>query len=135
MKFQFLKSLSILGLASLTLASCGSANKSISCDGIKVYDNLEQAQDDGMDRIPLVSFTADQEKFTRGLIYRLFKTATDDEPLKWCTFYSAVEKCEQLKKEHPHKIRVINEIKEFYFREAKFYGIDLEQQFRRKKYG
>ena len=67
MKFQFLKSLSILGLASLTLASCGSANKSISCDGIKVYDNLEQAQDDGMDRIPLVSFTADQEKFNFNL--------------------------------------------------------------------
>ena len=84
---------------------------------------------------PETTTTADQEKFTKGVIHRLFKTATDDEPLKWCTFYSAVEKCEQLKKEHPHKIRVINEIKEFYFREAKFYGIDLEQQFRRKKYG
>ena len=84
---------------------------------------------------PETTSAADQEKFTKGVIYRLFKIATDDEPVKWRTFYSAVEKCEQLKKEHPHKIRVINEIKEFYFREAKFYGIDLEQQFRRRKYG
>ena len=71
----------------------------------------------------------------KGLIHRLFKTPADDAPIKWRTFYSAVEKCEQLRKKYPHKMRVINEIKEFFFREAKFYGIDLEQQLRRKKYG
>ena len=81
---------------------------------------------------PETTTSADQEKFTKGVIYRLFKTASGDEPIKWLTFYSAVEKCEQLKKENPHKMRVINEIKEFFFREAKFYGVDLEQQLRRK---
>ena len=84
---------------------------------------------------PETTSAADQEKYMKGLIHRLFKTPADDAPIKWRTFYSAVEKCEQLRKKHPHKMRVINEIKEFFFREAKFYGIDLEQQLRRKKYG
>ena len=84
---------------------------------------------------PETTTAADQEKFTRGLIYRLFKTASDDKPLKWHTFYSGVETCEQLKKAHPHKIRFINEIKEFFIRESKFHGVDLERQLRRKKYG
>lgn len=84
---------------------------------------------------PETTTSADQEKFTKAIIYRLFKKDTGDMPAKWRTFHSALEKCEQLKKEYPHKIRVINEIQEFYFREARFYGIDLEQQFRRRKYG
>ena len=84
---------------------------------------------------PETTTSADQEKFTRGVIDRLFKSATDDEPVKWRTFFSAVEKCELLKKEHPHKIRVINEIKEYFFREARFFGINLEHQISRKKYG
>ena len=84
---------------------------------------------------PETTTSADQEKFTKAIIYRLFKKDTGDMPAKWRTFHSALEKCEQLKKEYPHKIRVINEIQEFYFREARFYGIDLEQQFRRRKHG
>jgi len=54
MKFKSLKALSILGLASLTLVSCGSKPKSISCDGLNFYGD------------PL-SYTADQEKIVINL--------------------------------------------------------------------
>ena len=49
MKFKSLKTLSILGLASLTLISCSSKPKSISCDGINWMGSS-------------FKFTADQEK-------------------------------------------------------------------------
>ena len=49
MKFKSLKTLSILGVASLTLISCGSKPKSISCDGYQMFGAS-------------FKFTADQEK-------------------------------------------------------------------------
>ncbi len=49
MKFKSLKTLSILGVASLTLISCGSKPKSISCDGYQMFGASYK-------------FTADQEK-------------------------------------------------------------------------
>ena len=48
MNLKFLRNLSFLGLASLTLVSCGSKPKSISCDGINFFGPI--------------SFIADQEK-------------------------------------------------------------------------
>tara|TARA_Y100000994_G_C15531711_1_gene376037 strand:- start:281 stop:694 length:414 start_codon:yes stop_codon:yes gene_type:complete len=50
MKFKSLKTISILGLTSLTLISCGSKPKSISCDGLDFYGTP-------------ISYTADEETF------------------------------------------------------------------------
>ena len=51
MKFKSLKTLSILGFASLTIISCGSKPKSISCDGLNILGAT-------------ISYTADQEKIS-----------------------------------------------------------------------
>ena len=59
MKFKSLKTLSILGVASLTLISCGSKPKSISCDGLDFFG------------IP-IAYTADQEKFVLGDLTYIF---------------------------------------------------------------
>ena len=59
MKFKSLKTISILGLTSLTLISCGSniEPQSIACDGYTYTVSLEN----DMIFVPL-SYTADQEK-------------------------------------------------------------------------
>ena len=54
MNLKALRNLSFLGLAGLTLVSCGSKPKSISCDGLNFYGD------------PL-SYTADQEKIVINL--------------------------------------------------------------------
>jgi len=79
MKFKSFKDSSILGLVCFTLLSCGSANKSISCDGIKVYENLEKAQDEGWTKNPIVSFTVDQEKINVDFNGNLYSTQFADK--------------------------------------------------------
>ena len=74
-----------------------------------------------------------QEAFQRHLINRLFRIPSLGERIKWKTFYSELAKFKKLKKKYPHKLRKINELRDFYLRESKFLGINLENEYMEKR--